>query len=268
MTSQNKQAPLKVRSPLLTALCITTAILMTTAGCSHEDSGQGPSAGQRHPRKATDTTDLKFNPIVMPTEPVKDETCPLFPEATVLAVYGPNHRIDHFSTKTEERQELSCGFSTKRDSGVHSPLGRLTAISATNPRLLITKRERTGLNVPVKPTNELFKTFSNTYPGVGFEDRRGTFWWTCGNLELTVVESYSRDDPHRQQTQRDLERDHLLAMQAAIRSLCGTFQKPSTHVTNWPHIVWDRYDAYGGTEPTAYGINRPTDAALPPFPPA
>lgn len=254
-------------APTVRMLCTVAVAVTALAACSHPTAQPlKPKKTTREPitiRKGEDRSILTFNKSVNWQQTKKDTQCSLIPHETAEKMYTKNYEIDVYTAQDERSTRLSCTVTSSKPREDMSLL-RLTTLKSPVPvnyKLLAHPLYR-----PDKKRSEWLQEVTDNHPGVGLMTTHWKAWWTCGNAEIEVTTYDLSTAQDYSNPKRSLWWDNQQLFRGAITALCGTIDEPSKHVTDWPHIVWDRYDAMGGTSPEKYGIPRPTEPANAPYP--
>lgn len=241
--------------------CVLSAVLvassMVLAGCS---LGSSKDESKRSPRvfsipEGTDTSQLRFNILSDLRIEEGAERCPLIPQETADTMFSPNHRV-LVSFSSNQTEDLSSCLVQKTPEGVPFLL-HLEIKKIKHPLRLAFREKETQMGLPDDNPPEVFRSFAGRFPGSGLVGSLHSAWWSCGAMWVALGPGPGRLRPDFPAKGRSHWVDSLQAMGAAIESVCGTVDKPKKDVTDWPHIVWDRYDAVGGTNPESYGVERP-----------
>lgn len=228
------------------------AVLLTS--CSmHSEQVKG-SSSNAHDR-GLDTSQLSFGKLTEVPKTQAGQPCSWIPAATAGEMYTSDHRVLGKVWRDADVATLRCTWEQTLPSV--DALAEFTVKEHQRPKPLNYMVEAHYVYAFDESPEAPFVDFSRKYPGAGFVRSPKEAWWTCGNIE---VRYHNYDyDPDREQgnLKRSLWLDNMQAFEAAIKSLCGTLDSPSEHVRQWPQIVWDRFDAFGGASPEEYGVTRP-----------
>lgn len=241
-------------------------IFVTVASCTGAETGQQNKNNTKSWQvpQSGPVDKLPAIPVALPTETTTSETCPFLPAAVADKMFTKNHRMDAQVLSDSRNQKIECiAMHPKRGAGL---IAKFEFTKSVRPVPVHFRSEPQPIKRPDKnPPADILK-LTKRYPGVVFTKADWAVWWSCGAVEIKYFKYSDAPKPEGQGQPRSLWHDGVHVVESAIASLCGTIDKPSKHVTDWPHIVRDRYDAFGGTSPEKYGIPRPNETADTPYP--